>query len=535
MLHARTMKLFQGIGMNLQNRQQQGTLSLETLIPVAQYVRMSTDHQQYSTLNQSDKIREYANFNNMEITKTYEDHGKSGLTISGRPGLQQLINDVQAGKANFKYVLVYDVTRWGRFQDADESAFYEYTCRRAGINIIYCAEQFDNDGTMPATVMKNIKRSMAGLTCQELSTKVFIGQARLIEMGYRQGGTAGYGLRRTLVTHDGEQITLKMGQHKSFQMDRVILVPGPEEEIKIVQQIYNWFINDHMTERNIADLLNQKGIKTDFERPWTRATVHELLTNPKYIGHNLFNRRSFKLKKMRVNNPPEQWIKKENAFEAIVPLDIFYVAQGIIRERSRKYSDAELLEQLKKLYEKHGYLSGLIINESEETVTTSIYSNRFGSLIRAYELVGFIPDRCYQYLEVNRFLRQLHPDITQQVIDEMTKLQGVISRDPITDLIYINGEISISLVLTRSHQLSSGNYRWKVRFDTTLNPDITVVVRLDRTNTSILDYYLLPSLDFMQDKVNLAESNPVELESYRFENLNYLYGMAERVKWKTIM
>lgn len=106
---------------------------------------------------------------------------------------------------------------------------------------------------------------------------------------------------------------------------------------------------------------------------------------------------------------------------------------------------------------------------------------------------------------------------------------------PITDLIYINGEISISLVLTRSHQLSSGNYRWKVRFDTTLNPDITVVVRLDRTNTGILDYYLLPSLDFMQDKVNLAESNPVELESYRFENLDYLYGMAERVKWKTIM
>lgn len=116
----------------------------------------------------------------------------------------------------------------------------------------------------------------------------------------------------------------------------------------------------------------------------------------------------------------------------------------------------------------------------------------------------------------------------------MTKLNGTIHKDPITDIISINGEISISLVLTRSHQLSSGNYRWKVRFDTTLNPDITVVVRLNRTNTEIKDYYLLPRLDFMQEKISLAEFNPIELDSYRFDNLNYLYGMAEHVKWRLI-
>lgn len=105
-------------------------------------------------------------------------------------------------------------------------------------------------------------------------------------------------------------------------------------------------------------------------------------------------------------------------------------------------------------------------------------------------------------------------------------------RDPFTDLLFINDEISISLVLTRANQLTSGSYRWKVRFDTTLNPDITVVIRLDKTNTEIRDYYLLPRLDFMQDKISLGEFNPIELERYRFDNLNYLYGMAERVKWK---
>lgn len=527
--------LIQVIHMKSETTSQQGSLNPEPFISAAQYVRMSTDHQQYSTLNQSEKIKEYAEKHNIEIVKTYEDHGKSGLNISGRAGLQQLIDDVQSGTTNFKIILVYDVTRWGRFQDADESAYYEYICRQAGIHVIYCAEQFTNDGTIVSTILKNLKRSMAGETSRELSNKVFIGQSRLIELGYRQGGPAGFGLRRAMLNSQGDvKAILAMGEHKSFQMDRVILVPGPEEEIKVVHQIYEWFITHHMTERQIAYRLNNQGIKTDFNREWTRDTVHEILTNPKYIGHNVFNRTSNKLKQRYVQNPPEQWIRKDNAFEAIVPVDIFYTAQGIICERSHRYTDEELLEQLKLLYRKHGYLSGFIINESDDAPTTSVYFNRFGSLLRAYELIGFTPKRDYQFIEINRFLRRLHPEITQQVIDEMTKLRGVIYKDPLTDLLLINDEISISLVLTRANQLANGSYRWKVRFDTTLNPDITVVVRMDKNNTEIRDYYLLPRLDFMQDKINLREFNPIELERYRFDNLNYLYGMAERVKWKKV-
>jgi DNA invertase Pin-like site-specific DNA recombinase len=90
----------------------------------AQYVRMSTEHQQYSTHNQSDKIREYADQRGIEIIKTYADEGKSGLSIGGRAALQQLIADVESGSATFNVILVYDVSRWGRFQDADESAYY---------------------------------------------------------------------------------------------------------------------------------------------------------------------------------------------------------------------------------------------------------------------------------------------------------------------------------------------------------------------------------------------------------------------------
>ena len=173
------------------------------LLRGAEYVRMSTEHQQYSTQNQADKIREYAQRRGIQIVRTYADEGKSGLRLDGRQALQQLIKDVESGTADFQVILVYDVSRWGRFQDADESAYYEYICRRAGIQVAYCAEQFENDGSPVSTIVKGVKRAMAGEYSRELSAKVFAGQCRLIELGYRQVGSAGYGLRRVLVDQLG--------------------------------------------------------------------------------------------------------------------------------------------------------------------------------------------------------------------------------------------------------------------------------------------------------------------------------------------
>jgi DNA invertase Pin-like site-specific DNA recombinase len=87
---------------------------------------MSTEHQQYSTSNQMDVIKDYAQRRGMTIVKTYSDEGKSGLNIQGRDSLAQMIEDVEKGEAGFSSILVYDVSRWGRFQDADESAYYEF-------------------------------------------------------------------------------------------------------------------------------------------------------------------------------------------------------------------------------------------------------------------------------------------------------------------------------------------------------------------------------------------------------------------------
>ena len=81
---------------------------------------------------------------------------------------------------------------------------------------------------------------------------------------------------------------------------------------------------------------------------------------------------------------------------------LFYTAQGIIRARFRRYTDDDLLERLRDLYQSRGLLSGMIIDETEGMPSAAVYIHRFGSLIRAYQMVGFTPDRDYRYLEVNR-------------------------------------------------------------------------------------------------------------------------------------
>jgi len=132
--------------------------------PAAQYIRMSTEHQQYSTQNQADTIREYAQKRGFRIVKTYADEGRSGLRIEGRDALRQMIDDAKSGNAGYEAILVYDISHWGRFQDSDESAYHEYICKRAGIQVYYRGEQFENDGSPTSTIIKSAKRAMAGGT-----------------------------------------------------------------------------------------------------------------------------------------------------------------------------------------------------------------------------------------------------------------------------------------------------------------------------------------------------------------------------------
>ncbi len=512
-------------------RENDRTTETTQLIPAAQYIRMSTEHQQYSTENQADALREYAARRGYAIVETYADEGKSGLRMEGRVALQQLLEDVQSGRAKFAAILVYDVSRWGRFQDADESAYYEYCCKRAGIEVHYCSEQFENDGRPVSTIIKSVKRAMAGEYSRELSAKVFQGQCRLIELGFRQGGMAGFGLRRMLIDQAGaEKGLLKIGEKKSLQTDRVVLVPGPPDEIAVVCEIYERFSKRGQSESEIAAVLNDRGLRTDLGRPWSRETVHQVLSNEKYIGNNLYNRTSFKLKKKHVQNPPEMWVRADGAFVGIISPEDFYVARGIIQERLRRLSDDEMLSRLRELVLQKTRLSSALIDATEGMPASSAYRSRFGSLLRAYQLAGFKPDRDYRYVEINRELRTLYPRMIDDVVRRLDQVGATVSHDASTDLLLINGEYSAMMVLSRCRQSPAGSLRWIVRLDQQLAPDITILVRMDEANRQPADYYLFPLMDIDSPKLLLCEENGAQLETYQFDNLDYFAGMAARTK-----
>jgi DNA invertase Pin-like site-specific DNA recombinase len=485
-------------------------------IRAAAYVRMSTEHQQYSTSNQMDAVREYAARRGMDIVKIYSDEGKSGLNIQGRDSLSTMISDVTGGLANFTCILVYDVSRWGRFQDADESAHYEYICRRVGIAVHYCAEQFENDGSLGSSIIKTMKRSMAGEYSRELSTKVFRGACRLIQLGFKQGGAAGYGMRRMLIDQSGEKkAVLKIGEQKSLQTDRVILVPGPEEEVMAVRAMYHAFVTEGKSETTIAQSLNDAGILTDFGRKWNRTTVREVLTNEKYIGNNVYHRTSFKLKQKHTRNPEE-------------------------------LTNEELLERLRLLLRYHGKISGILINESEGIPSSAAYRSRFGSLMRAYTLVGYRPNIDFTFIEVNRRLRCFFPDIIQNTISKLIAIGARVAQTSDAGIFILNDEIRVSLVLCRHRTTQAGASRWEIRLDHGLCPDLTIAVRMDHTNENVKDYYLLPSLDMTWDhlkrrvntdsldgtppeRLHLAEANGIYLDTYRYDSLERFFELSHRL------
>lgn len=493
------------------------------------YVRMSTDHQKYSTENQSEAIQRYADARGIEIVRTYGDAGRSGLTLDGREALQRLMRDVTSGSADFEAILVYDVSRWGRFQDADEGAFHEHLCSRAGIRVHYCAEQFENDGSIGSNLLKTVKRVMAGEYSRELSVKVFAGQCRLVELGFRQGGPAGFGLRRLLIDEQrrpkGE---LSRGEQKSLQTDRVVLVPGPDPEVETVGRIYRLFVEHGRSEREIADALNHEGIRTDLGRLWTRGSVHQVLTNEKYVGTNVFNRVSFKLKQRRIVNAPGMWVRREGAFPAIVDPDLFARARALVEERSRRFSDEELIGLLRALLTEQGALSGLVIDEQERMPSSSVYRSRFGSLLRAYALVGYDSGRDYRYVEVNRALRRMHPGVVADVVAGLRRAGGTVVQDSKTDLLTVNGEFTASVVIARCRETQAGRLRWRIRLDTGLAPDVTVAIRMDDANRAPLDHYVLPRIDMTEPRLRLAEQNGLSIDAYRFESLDFFFALAAR-------
>lgn len=357
-------------------------------IRVAQYVRMSTERQEYSITLQAAAIAAYAAKRGYEVVRTYADEGVSGLTAEKRPGLQSMMRDVLTGETDFCLLLVYDVSRLGRFQNPDEAAHYEFLCNDAGVRIEYCAEQFANDGNLPSLLLKNIKRVMAAEYSRDLSAKVSGAQLALSAEGFWQGGPPGYGLRRQQVFSDGSLgRRLLRGDRKGPQCGRTILVPGPDAEVQTVRRIFDLYVRQEMPVRAIARLLNEEGVPGP-RGAWPAHLIHDVLSNEKYVGTNIINKTSRRLGGTSKRQPKDEWVRTAGAFVAIVDFQLFEAAQARRLRLRRKFTEAEMLEGLVKLHQARGGVSSRLIDACPDLPSSHAYCLRFGSLLSAYQKAG---------------------------------------------------------------------------------------------------------------------------------------------------
>ncbi|MEH2589819.1 recombinase family protein [Bradyrhizobium sp. AZCC 1721] len=461
----------------------------------AQYVRMSTDFQRYSIENQAAAIAAYAQQRKLNIVRTYVDEGRSGLRIKGRPGLTELIEDVQSGNAEFDHILVYDVSRWGRFQDVDESAHYEFVCKRNGIKVAYCAEQFDNDGSLLSSIFKNIKRVMAAEYSRELGVKVHTGQSRVAGLGYRVGGPLTFGLRRELVDERAcSKGRLTKGERKALHTDRVRLQPGPDEETVVVRRIFHQFVVERKSYSQITRELNRAKI-TNQGRPWTGAMIRILLMNENYIGNIVYNRTTRPIGQKLMSNPQDRWVRGLAVIDPIVDPNLFARAQKIMAERRIQIPEDQMLLRLRTTLHRKGKLSWTIINNTPGLPSAGTYAEHFGSLRKVYALLGYDPSRGCDWIDPRVFWADVLTKHATQAADALRteqRVKAVVEQSRAG--LKVNRKLKITFLVARRLPKRGPNElpHWRA-FRGKTSAGILVVLRLNELNKAVKDYLVIPA------------------------------------------
>lgn len=502
------------------------------LVPAAQYVRMSDEAQQYSIDNQKDAIHEYAVRHGFVVVKTYADAGKSGVIVRNRRGLRELLKDVVGGDAKYKAILVYDVSRWGRFPNNDEAAHYEFLCSNSGIPLHYCAEQFTNDGTAHSSLIKALKRIMAAEFSRELGEKVFRGKTRLVQLGFWVGGQAGYGYRRLMISEAGKPKQLmKFGERKSLTTDRVTLVLGTSAEVECVKYIFSRAV-ERIGCMAIARDLNAKGVLLD-RRLWTHTTVSNILKNPKYAGCNVWHRGTQRLRDTRRPVEPHNWIMKPGAFPAIVDRRTFDLAQkNLPRQADSLWSDNEIKTKLRRLLAAEGRLSESLILKARGMPTSNTLKDHFGSIRKAYEAIGYYlsNEDIHNSEQGERSLR-----LRRMLVN---RLQGMFPKNIVVthlpkktrSLLRIDETFMVSILLCRPRESEGRTLHWEVVPTFAERENITLVCKMNCDHDRICSYYLFSCMDDVRSSHRSPANDPWLRKAIKLTSLSDFYAAVTKVR-----
>lgn len=419
------------------------------------YCRCSTDMQEASIPEQKKAIEEYASKNDLEIIRWFEDEGKSGRSAEERPAFMSMIDYVRTSSNDFKYVLVYDCSRWGRFENPKEATYWEVEIEKHGKKVRYVTEGYINDDSIGSYVTKVVKDSEASEFSKKLSKVSFRGHKYYAELGYHVGGSAKYGYKRLLVDENDKPVKiLEDGEHKAIKTQHIKLVKGDPLEVATVQRIFDLYANKGYGISKIVDVLNSENIPAPRKKPsaltkgWSKSSVWYILHDETYIGwivwnRNVYNNMHEKDRGWKRYKPQTEWVVCKNAHEPLVSEDVFRRVQARTRQAfqggykfkgaGRGYYTPYLLTGLLKCMKCNGNLQGKTTVRYEKKKVYKYYYYLCGTYVMKgrYACNSFnIEKDVLENFAIEQIKQRIHSSFwVNRIKDNLEKRLEVISRE----------------------------------------------------------------------------------------------------------
>ena len=236
----------------------------------------------------------------------YADEGISGTSAAKRTEFQRLMSDCRKGKID--RILVKSISRFARNTKDSLEAVREL--KTLGISVYFEKEDIDT-GEVSSEMMLAIYSQFAQEESMSISRNCRMGvHKRMMDGTYRTASTPfGYDYV------DGE---LKINPTRA----------------EIVKQIFDWYVSG-IGMNEIAMRLNSRGVRDEV---WRHGTIRCILTNEKYIGDTLLQKRyttdTLPFKAVRNRGEREQYYVK-GTHEPIIEKTIFDNAQRMLAERNK--------------------------------------------------------------------------------------------------------------------------------------------------------------------------------------------------------
>ena len=275
------------------------------------YTRVSTAAQieGYSLEAQEKRLKDYADYKELEVAGEYCDAGCSGHSIKGRPEFQRMLDDIVGQRDDISFVLVFKLSRFGR--NAADVLKSMQLLTDYGVDLI-CVEDAIDSSTQGGRLTLSILSAVAEIERENISIQFHAGQMQRLKGGKWPGGPAPYGYRI---------------------IDKNLVID--EAEARIVKLIYELYLRDEMTANSVATYLNAHGYHRMVKgepSAFKRDMIVFILKNPVYCGQIQYNRRT---NDKSPNRKPKDVIVVQGIHQPIVSESVWMAAQKKLKQNYR--------------------------------------------------------------------------------------------------------------------------------------------------------------------------------------------------------